>query len=86
MSDIPVAAIARVPGLLIRLVFSALKFKRRAKKSARKLQKGMVKGGMDRKMAKQLAMKYEESFSIRNLISQATGEDEGFSSFLPFGR
>ena len=86
MSDLPLAAIARVPGLLIRLVFSALKFKRRAKKSAGKLRKGMIKGGMDRRMAKELAKKYEESFSIRRLIGQATGGDSDLSSFFPFGR
>jgi len=86
LSEIPVAAIVKIPGLVIRLLFSALKFKRRAKKSARKLRKGMIKGGMDRKMATLLASKYEESFSIRRLIGQTTGDDGGFSSFLPFGR
>lgn len=86
MSEVPVAALARVPGLLIRLAFSAMKFKRRAKKAARKLKKGMIKGGMDRKLAEQLASQFEESFSIRRLMSQATGGDADFSSLFPFGR
>ncbi|MDD4307482.1 MAG: hypothetical protein PHU53_01570 [Thermoplasmata archaeon] len=86
MSEFPLAAIARIPGLVIRLFFSALKFKRSAKKSARKLRKGMIKGGMDRALANQLASRYEESFSIRRFIGQATGEDAGFSSIFPFGR
>ena len=86
MSELPLAALARVPGLLLRLVLSALRFKRRAKKAARKLKKGMVKGGMDRKLAEKLASQFEESFSIRKLISQASGSDSGLSSFFPFGR
>jgi hypothetical protein len=80
MSDVPIAAIARVPGLIIRLLFSALKFKRRAKRAARKMRKGMIKGGMDRKLATLLASRYEEQLSIRKLIGKATGEDFGFSS------
>ncbi len=84
MSELPLAALARVPGLTIRLVFSALRFKRRAKKAARKLRKGMIRGGMDRKLAEKLASQFEESFSIRKLISRATGD--GLSSVFPFGR
>lgn len=84
LSEIPVAAIAMIPGLVIRLLFSAMKFKRRAKRAARKMRKGMIKGGMDRKMATLLASKYEENISIRKIIGKATGDD--FSSFLPFGR
>jgi hypothetical protein len=86
LSEVPVAAIAKVPGLVIRLLFSAMKFKRRAKRAARKMRKGMIKGGMDRKLATMLASRYEEQVSIRKLIGQATGEDFGFSSLLPFGR
>jgi hypothetical protein len=86
LSDIPVAAIVKIPGLVIRLLFSAMKFKRRAKKAARKMRKGMIKGGMNRKLATLLASRYEENLSIRKLIGKATGEDFGFSSFLPFGR
>lgn len=86
MSELPLAALARIPGLVIKLGFSALRFKRKAIKSARKMRKGMIKGGMDRKMAKQLTLAYEESFSIRRLISQATGDEGGIASFMPFGR
>jgi hypothetical protein len=86
MSELPLAALARIPGLLIRLGFSALRFKRRAIKSARKMRKGMVKAGMDRKMARELSLAYEEAFSVRRLISQAAGGDGGLSSIIPFGR
>jgi len=86
MSDIPFAALARVPGLVIRMLFTAMKFKRKVKKAARKLRKGMIKGGMDRKLATILASKYEESVSIRKLIGQVTGDNSGLSSFFPFGR
>ena len=86
MSDgIPLSALARVPWLVIRLVFSALRFKRKAIKSARKVRKGLIRGGMSREKAKELTMKYEEIFSVRRLMAVATGGD-GFSSFLPFGR
>ena len=84
MSDIPLGAIARVPGLVIRLVFTAMRFKSRAKKSARKLRRAMIKGGMSREMATRLAARYEESFSIRELIGKATGEEFHLSSFIPF--
>ncbi|MFO7619059.1 MAG: hypothetical protein R6W91_05330 [Thermoplasmata archaeon] len=86
MSDgIPLSALARVPWLVIRLVFSALRFKRKAIKSARKVRKGLIKGGMNRAKATELTAKYEEMFSIRKLLTGATGGN-GISSILPFGR
>ena len=82
MSNFPFAAIARTPGLIIRLGFSALKFKRRVKKSARKMRRVLVKGGMSRDRAKELVCKYEEGLSIRKLINSNMG-DSDFSS-IPF--
>ncbi|MDO9538145.1 MAG: hypothetical protein Q7J68_07485 [Thermoplasmata archaeon] len=84
MSEIPLGAIARVPGLIIRMLFTAMKFKRKVKKSARKLRRAMIKGGMNKHMASLLATRYEESVSIRRLISGATGSDFKLSSFFPF--
>lgn len=80
---IPFAAIARTPGLIIRLGFSALRFKRRVKKSARKMKKGLIKGGMSRERAKELVCKYEENLSIRKFIRSNMG-DSGLPSIFPF--
>ena len=82
MSDFPLGAIARVPGLAIRLGFSALKFKRSAKKSVKKMRRGLIKGGMSKERANELVSKYEESLSIRRLINANMG-DSGLSS-IPF--
>jgi hypothetical protein len=81
MSEFPLQALARVPGLVIRLFFTVLRMKRKAKKSARKLRKAMIKGGMDRKRAKELASKYEEGLSFRKLMKGVMG---GTGSSFPF--
>jgi hypothetical protein len=81
MSELPLATLASLPVPVIRLVFSALKFKRKGIKSARKIRKGMIKGGMSREMADELSRKYEEIFSIRRLMAGATG-GEGLSSLI----
>ena len=66
--------LSKAPGLLVRLTFTYMKFKRKAKKSARALKKGMRKAGMDKQMAKELAEAYEGKFSIREII-----KDQGVS-------
>jgi len=81
MSDFPFEIIARVPKLVIKLSFSALKFKRSVKVSAKKLRKSMVKGGMDRRIAKQLANRYEEHLSIRKLLKANILKDKGIPFF-----
>ena len=81
--SIPFAVITRAPGLIIRLGFSALKFKRSVKKSARKMKKGLIKGGMSRDRANELVCKYEEDLSIRRLIKSNMG-DSGLPSIFPF--
>jgi len=85
MSDFPFEIVARIPGLLIRLVFSALKFKRSVKKSAKKMRKSMIKGGMSRERANELACKFEEGLSFRKLMKTAMG-DSGLSSIPFLGR
>ena len=82
MSELPLGAIARVPGLAIRLGFSSLKFKRSVKKSARRMRRGLIKGGMSKERANELVDKYEESLSIRRLINANMG-GSGLSS-IPF--
>ena len=81
-SGVPFQALARAPGLIIRLALSALKFKRSVKKSARKMRRVLVKGGMTRDRAKELVCRYEEGLSIRKLINSNMG-DSDFSS-IPF--
>ena len=80
MSEFPLAALARVPRLVLSILFSALRFKRRIKKSAKVLRKSMVKGGMEKKLAKELASQYEESLSVRKLMQKALGG----ASIFPF--
>jgi len=83
MSDIPFAAIARTPGLIIKLGFSVLKFKRMVRKSARKMRKGLIRGGMSKDRAKELVSKYEGDLSIRKFIKSNMG-DSGLPSIFPF--
>lgn len=71
---IPLVVLARAPGLVIRLGFSVLRLKRGIRVSARKLRKGLVKGGMSREMARKLACKYEEDLSFRKLMRMARSE------------
>lgn len=84
MSDIPLKALARVPGLIIRLFFTYLRFKRKVRKSTRKLRKGLRKGGMSKERANQLASKYEEGLSIRKFFRDNIGGSDlpFFSNFL----
>ncbi len=68
MSDIPLGALAKVPRLILSLFFTYLRFKRKMKKGTKRLRKSLIKGGMDKKMANELASRYEESLSIRKLL------------------
>ena len=68
MTELPLGILARIPRLVISLSFSYLKLKRSVRKSARKMRKGLIKGGMSRSQAKQLTMRYEESVSIRKFV------------------
>ena len=79
MSEIPFGMIARVPKLLVKLLFTFLRFKRRVRMSAKKMKKSLVKGGMNRRQAADLAARYEESVSIRKLIKANVGASSPFS-------
>ncbi len=78
MSEIPFGILARVPRLLFSLFFTFLRFKRRVKKSAKRLRKSMIKGGISKKDAIRLTARYEESISIRKILQNA-GVDLPFS-------
>jgi hypothetical protein len=80
MSEVPIAVLARVPKLTFSFFIVFLKFKRKVKKSAKRMRKSMIKHGMSRGDAARLTEIYEESVSIRKLI-QSTGADLPFSFF-----
>jgi len=52
------------------------------KRSARAFKKGMIKNGMDRKLAKKLAESYEIDFSIRKLMKDQGVSIPGFSNLF----
>ena len=80
MSEFPFAVLARVPKLTLSFFITFLRFKRKVKKSAKRLRKSMIKHGMSKEDAAKLTAMYEESVSIRKLI-QSTGADLPFSFF-----
>jgi len=80
MSEFPFAVLARVPKLTLSFFITFLRFKRRVKKSAKRLRKSMIKHGMNKEDAAKLTEMYEESVSIRKII-QSTGADLPFSFF-----
>jgi hypothetical protein len=70
--DLPklVAAITlTIPKIALGTGFAFLKMKRRAKKSAKLFEKGLVNSGLSPTMAHGLAVKYETDLSIRKMIS-----------------
>lgn len=71
---------SRAPGLIIRLGLTFLRFKRKAKKDARILRKSLVKNGMDKDMAKELADAYAMQISIRKLF-KGQGAEFPFNFF-----
>ncbi len=81
MSDVPFGVLARIPKLLFKLFFTFLRFKRRVKKSAKRLRKAMIKGGISKKDAAILTARYEESVSIRKMMRNA-----GVNLPFSFGR
>ena len=72
----------KIPGLAIKLLWTYMRFKRKMKRSARAMKKGMIKNGMDRKLAKKLAESYEIDFSIRKLMKNQGISIPGFSNLF----
>ncbi|MCK5547615.1 MAG: hypothetical protein KAI64_01275 [Thermoplasmata archaeon] len=65
-----VAVAARGPGLLIRLFFSYLRFKRKVKKGTKAFRKELIRRGIPRETATMLANEFSsaaEMFSIRDM-------------------
>ncbi len=69
----------KVPGLVLRFGLFYLKFKRKMRKGAKVLRKSLIKSGMSKAQAKELAEVYEVSFSIRELL-----KDQGVPGFNIF--
>ena len=64
----------KLPRLIIKFLWTYMRFKKKMKRSSKALKKGMIKNGMDRKLARKLAESYEIDFSIRKLM-----KDQGIS-------
>ena len=74
--DLPklVAAITvTLPKIALGTGLAYLKMKRRARKSAKIFEKGLVSNGLSPMMAHELALKYETDLSIRKMISSFGG-------------
>ena len=74
--DLPklVAAITlTIPKIALGTGLAYLKMKRRARKSAKLFEKGLVSSGLSPAMAHGLAVKYETDLSIRKMISRLGG-------------
>ena len=57
-----------IPSLVIRTGFVYLRTKRKARKGARKVMKGMIESGIPPELAKKLAEQYEAQLSIRTIM------------------
>ena len=80
MSEFPIGVLAKVPKLTLSFFITFLRFKRKVKKSAKRMRKSMVKHGMSKEDAAKLTEMYEESVSVRKLI-QGAGANLPFSLF-----
>ena len=69
--DIPktVAVImTTIPSLVLRTGFTYLRMKRKARKNAKKVMKGMIENGLPREYAKKLADAYDSGLRLRNIM------------------
>jgi len=57
-----------IPSLVIRTGFVYLRTKRKARKGARKVMKGMIESGIPPELAKKLAGEYEAQLSLRTIM------------------
>jgi len=81
--DLPklVAAITiTIPKIALGTSFAYLRMKRKAKKSAKVFERGLVSGGLSYEIAHELALNYETDLSIRKMINTFGG------SFPKWGR
>lgn len=74
--DLPklVAAITMtIPKIALGTGFAYLKMKRKARKSAKLFEKGLVSNGLSPAIAHELALNYETDISIRKMIGNLGG-------------
>jgi hypothetical protein len=57
-----------IPSVALRTGFVYLRTKRRARKSARKVMKGMIESGIPPELARKLADEYEAQLSLRTIM------------------
>lgn len=57
-----------IPSLVVRTGFVYLRTKRKARKGARKVMKGMIESGIPPELAKKLAGEYEAQLSLRTIM------------------
>ena len=68
--------VASVPSLVIRVSWSYLRMKRQANRSAHQFYLSLVKNGMPKREARQLADEFASAFSLSTMMKQVR----------PFGR
>jgi hypothetical protein len=66
-----------IPSLVIRTGLVYLRTKRRARKSAGKVMKGMIESGIPPELARKLAQEYEAQVSIRTIMRRFIPEPWG---------
>ena len=71
-----VVIVAKALWLAVKLLFVLMRFKRKAKRAARNFRKAAVKGGMDRRLARQLGDEYADFGSIRKLMKSAMADNK----------
>jgi len=57
-----------IPSLVIKTGFVYLRTKRKARKGAKRVMKGMIESGLPPELAKKLAGEYEAQLSIRTIM------------------
>ncbi len=60
--------IARAPMLVLRVGIAYLRMKRRANKTSKIFEKGLLSRGMPPEMARRLAYSYEGDLSVRRML------------------
>ncbi len=60
--------IATIPGLVLRTGFVYLRTKRRARRNAKRVMKGMIENGIPPELAKELAFQYDDQLRMRTFF------------------
>ncbi len=69
--DIPklvAAVLTAAPAIVVRTGYAYLSAKRKIRKGARLIEKGMVENGLPKELAHRLASEYEADLSLRRLM------------------